>query len=548
MPDNRKDDSVAENDTEVLQALVKVHGHDYLIGLDWSAFFESSAALNLKLSSPKTSEYGIIYLNEVGLQSCESLKKYNGSISLATTIALSIRKLYETSSEFIFCTKLGESDDIWFIVVDDNGTINSISDKYIHIDEFLEVVDDLTLVSDLSDKITIYHNDLNLSQINLEDANIKKVSLEELLSTNTKLLSVKKTRPHRILGMALPIFSISALLLILILTYGIGSYLSTGFISQVLSPNYSIKNLKQVPPRQKQPKVWQNLDIVYKNNFSLLSIDDIFHRLIYLIPNNIPDWTTSELNLNGDKFNFSISLQTNKTHGIEFALKEQDTFMKEITNSFTGEWKSAISKSMDTIKHSTNVILKEDTFGFDNYSKFKNYFKPSQDKKRKAKLHRVYSDYKTLKATSQSIRNKYTSAGPFMHIFYALTGTLHSDISVLSSNAGAARLVIANYKEASKELTFRAPPSTAFSDSVMPKNSRNKIFNFAQLNADFGIQSPTTYNKSINVYSFSLVGISKPNIKKLLHPLEDFKYRLTSLQYNWKSSEWTITGEIYEAI
>lgn len=520
---------------------VSINDRTMLVSFIWHDFPEGEKSLNAVVAKDKGLNTGIS--NKIGgvYQAAFLPHNYRGSNTPIPSIIEYIISNNYVSSLWFF---VHEVDDglIWFFVSDEYGHIDHNSDRVVHKDDFYDLLDEYLVVA--SETTTVFSSNFDLpTDFNgdIIESSISPHKIYDLIGTK----KISYLGEKRILGMPHIFFFTSLLGILLTITYF--------SLSVLLSPIQSAKshqNLTRIP-MAKDGQEWNKIRVIMGTTFGSSFVSEYIKPTISRIPIDFIGWDPRVITFtpNSTKIVYTSSPESKVPLSI---------FSKQLFNSIL---RSGIKIDDFSIKNLTATpsrkevmldlppIFIEKIAGFSSLDDYKMFLGEDIREERAVQAKQISKDYVGIKQRLMMLVNKYAQLNPFSLLYSKINGTYATDSQRLINLSNSLDRKRNQYNELLKEIKKPIVPSPEILASLtIKKGTIDDLFAFAKKTALIDIKVKRQQTKSgliLSTVFFKTIGVD--NMLALINEVNrHLTLRITSVDYDWMTSEWKVSGSVYE--
>ena len=264
-------------------------------------------------------------------------------------------------------------------------------------------------------------------------------------------------------------------------------------------------------------------------------------------PNNVYGWDLKDIKTINDTLSFNLVL--NSTASSIGFLKDYlftNTFPNELAQSL----KPNISLNADhkAMNVSFSFLRSENVFNNLSFSQYKSSMKRPDVFQKINSANAIMSSIKKINDKGSEYELKYMDIGKTSLVIAFLMGNIRSDQNSIDELYDEINSLNIEHKKLLTYINDLPKPDLDLLDSVLYRLDPTFLFSLSQETHLFNIKYNEAENKYYVVFS---VDFTAQNTDDLLNILNKFKtkfnipLRIKSTNYNWMTSKWSLTGEIY---
>lgn len=515
--------------------LITVDGFDAIVGLDWHEVPSKKYLKSRKFANEQPSRNTLIHQSAEAIQIAFVDDDYKKEKPLTSIIVDEIVDKYDLTGHWVYFTRVDE-DSIWYFIADENGYIETHSDRITPLSEFLDEIDEYILVSDIPDNILkIYSSDLRIFD-DFEDI-VEKIEFSitrEMYDKSEFKVSKRKTILFKFF------------LLLLFFVFGsLYFYLDNNLTYLEVKTD---KRLKSVP-KVKQDKSWETLKKITDNSMSPEFISNYFNNIVFDIPLNIVGWDLRNVILNNKQVVVSYTDVTNATTAITTA---KDLIRSSLADKLKGL--NATSIGFNTNPQRTQL---EAYFSSSHTEKIQNFESVSDmidasgyasqitASKKAKKLLQKYNSNSSLK---MNLGAKYVDLSVMSLTYSKIFGDFSSDQSRVYEIDRDQLGLYNEYTELIDMITKPiSPPEEVWEHRQIDTKNITNIFDFQKKTGILVFKESTSkFNNNQRESLFDMKGVGLDSLVLDIKLMRAIPARYYSVKYNWMTSVWEVKGVIYE--
>lgn len=516
---------------------VNYFNQDILVGLEWNDItkIEKKEIRVLKQNPPAS------YATENNTKDTKQIAFLDPEYHLHKVVTPEIiQKILSTNdditSHWVFFHQVDE-EKVWFFICDELGFISSDTDRVVDVTEFMDILDEYILVSDIPDNLLkIFSNNFEIFD-DFEDI-IEKIIYEH---SHAKLTGISKYNIKKFLGVGLINF--------LLLCFSIILMIFHIKVDDILPPpEPSFKGfLPRVKITDPDPK-WKMLDVISTKTSSYREFLFFLNNTVEEVPIDINGWALKGIFLINKEV--TIIYTKDKTSTISHTVAKSNILKKLMDNKIVnsrGELAVFIPIKRKEIRISFNLTPPKE-FQEADYLEIKTNLGQKDKELARKNSKKIGATFRSLTGQENVIVSDYFKNFSATKYYLFFTSG-HQEIQASLNNISVKKQKLSIAQKINNEvmekmiiapqdlLNQRATRSAKF-DEIMAMDLEN---NFLKITP-----SPDKASKKFIKSTFKAKGVGLNNLIKNIEFLIKYPFRYRSVEYKWKNSKWKLEGRIYE--
>jgi hypothetical protein len=523
--------------------IIHIEGSPLVVGITWNQFTETLSNTKKIISKKSPSESGIIIETPIVTQVAFLPNQFDGMHVAAKPIIDFVLSENNVSSLWVFYASADISDgSVWCIIGDSDGVLQDSVERFLSEDELFELLDEHILVTD--NKLNVFTDNssyidhfedlssLIVTQIDFQDDSFFEPGI------------IKKLSDRKVFGLPPVLFHTTLLFITATLMIQLGARI-------IEAPFYDMNE----PPREVSNEInehpdWNLLQGIYSSTQSIDSFKNNItgnSNLLEIPPNNVYGWDLKDIKTINDSLSFNLVL--NSTASSIGFLKDYlftNTFPNELAQSL----KPNISLNADhkAMNVSFSFPRSENVFNDLSFSQYKSSMKRPDVLQKINSANAIMNSIKKINDKGSEYELKYMDIGKTSLVIAFLMGNIRSDQDSIDELYDEINSLNIEHKKLLAYINDLPKPDLDLLGSVLYSSDPTFLFSLSQETHLFNIKYNEDENKYYVVFS---VDFTAENTDDLLDILNKFKtkfnipLRIKSTNYNWMTSKWSLTGEIY---
>lgn len=523
--------------------IIHIEGYPLVAGVHWNQVTETISNTKKIIGKKSPSEVGVIIETPIVTQVAFLNNDLDGLFVGAKPIIAHILAQENVSSLWIFYASADIADgSVWCLVGDIDGVLHQSSEKFITEDELFELLDEHVLVSD--SKLNIFTDNPSFID-DFED--LSSLVVTEIDFTDDGFFDTgiaKKLTDRKVFGLPPILFHISVLFFVFTAIVQLSSRFIEPPVFDMLSPP------KHVSDKIRFHHDWKTLSPIYSKSQSItsfinnISSDD---SLLKMLPNNIYGWDLKDIQTNNDLLSFNLVLNST---GSSIGFLKKYLLTNTFPENLVKKYKPSISLNSDNkaMNISISFTNKEEVFNGMEFLAYKESLRRNDVAKKINSANTIRASIQAINDEGVEYESKYMETGKISLVISFLLGHLTDDQETIDDLYEELDTLSTKHATLLTYINDLPRPDSSLLSSVLYDSDATSLFSISQESHLFNVQYNTDADKPYTIFN---VTFKAPNTPNLLNILNKFKtiynvpLRIKTTNYNWLTSEWSITGEIY---
>lgn len=524
-----------------------------IVNLKWHPYFYSLNNTKKLIAKKSPSDAGVFYSTDLLTQVSFVGHDLIGSFSPTRPIIEHVLENNSLNSLWFFYTTADLDDDTAYVLIcDQDGVINDGKELFLSEYEFYELLDEHILVSE--GKLNVFTD--NFAFID-EFGDQENINLSKIDFTSENFFAsgeIVKLSSRKVFGLPPVLFHLLTILVVLTILIQV----SGRFIQ---APEYSfITEPRKIPDKIDEDPEWAKLEKIFDNTMpSDLFLKNYFNSkgsILTILPTNIPGWDLSNITLDKNIVAFNLSMASKFTSISDLQTQILDNSeIYRITSPLTGTVMK-INNDRRSLFYSFLPVHSENVFNGMTLSNYKDSLSRDDIDIKIKESNRLIDTIVALNSEGDFLHEKYIDVGSIELLLGFFTGSLVNDTNKMEDLSSEGEDLLNQFNKMKKYIYDVPTPDEGLIASIIYNDLSEKKRGYIKNTSLFSISQKTnlfsiTEGKKFDKYSTFNLNITAKNSEELKYKLNELsvKYelpiRFNNIIYAWKTSNWTLKGEIY---